>query len=70
MLSGDEDDFLVDEEEAMDVEAEIDGSGGDDEGVADTSDDEVPVDLTVGTPFDRISKGELSVHAKGVDDLP
>ncbi|ETP46898.1 hypothetical protein F442_06937 [Phytophthora nicotianae P10297] len=63
LSSGDESEFFVDDDEDIDIEANSDVSEDDEESDA-TSDEEDPTDLSVGTPFDSMSKEELSSHAK------
>ncbi|KUF84355.1 hypothetical protein AM587_10001447 [Phytophthora nicotianae] len=62
LSSGDESEFFVDDDEDIDIEANSDVSEDDEESDA-TSDEEDPTDLSVGTPFDSMSKEELSSHA-------
>ncbi|KAI9991267.1 hypothetical protein PInf_018903 [Phytophthora infestans] len=64
MSSGDEDEYGIDDDgdDMSDIDDTSDGS--EDEGEEVTSDEEDAVDLSVGTPFDKMSKEELSEHAK------
>ncbi|ETP48238.1 hypothetical protein F442_05988, partial [Phytophthora nicotianae P10297] len=62
MTSGDEDDYAVDDDGAVsDIEASSEISSSEDE---ETSDEEDAVDLSAGTPFDKMTKEQLSEHAK------
>ncbi|KAG3110255.1 hypothetical protein PI125_g10180 [Phytophthora idaei] len=60
MESGDEDEFFVDDDEESDVEAASEDWASEDES---TTDEEDAVDLSAGTPFDRITREQLSNHA-------
>ncbi|KAI9980528.1 hypothetical protein PInf_030165 [Phytophthora infestans] len=64
MSSGDEDEYGFDDDrdDMSDIDDTSDGS--EDEGEEVTSDEEDAVGLSVGTPFDKMSKEKLSEHAK------
>ncbi|ETI33901.1 hypothetical protein F443_19472 [Phytophthora nicotianae P1569] len=62
LSSGDEDDFQVDEGDESDVEGTRESSADDEE--ENTSNEEDAVDRSAGTPFDQMSKDQLSEHAK------
>lgn len=64
MESGDEDDFVLEDGDYSDAEAASESSASDASDPEETSDEEDAVDLSVGTPFDRMSKEDLSEHAK------
>ncbi|GMF15188.1 unnamed protein product [Phytophthora fragariaefolia] len=62
MDSGNNDDLRVDEDDVeYDVEGTSESSSSEDEA---TSDEEDAVNLSAGTPFDKMTKDQLSEHAK------
>ncbi|KAG1701911.1 hypothetical protein DVH05_010402 [Phytophthora capsici] len=62
MISGDEDDYGLDDDDESEAEGICDDA--EDEDNEATSDEKDPVELSVGTSFHKISKEQLSDHAK------